>query len=124
MSSSKPIRYSEEVRPEDTEAALQTLSVKLFPDETKPTAVEFTGNCPRCGDQIQAREWLIVVAGSLRLNGAQMEAIVSRLDELGVDRSKGDETFDLTCTCGVLHPHRPKDKQGCGARFRVRVTWP
>jgi hypothetical protein len=124
MSSSNPIRYSEEVRSEDTDNALRTLSVKLFPDESKPTAVEFTGTCPRCGDQIQAREWLIVVAGALRLNDAQMEALASRLDEVGVDRSRGDQTFDLSCTCSALHPSRPKDKHGCGARFRVRVTWP
>ena len=124
MANPKPIRYAEDVRPADTERARETLTVALFPNETKPVAVDFTGNCPRCGDPIQYREWLSVVAGSLRLNNAQMEAIASHLDELGVDRSRGDETIDLTCSCSIEHPRRPKEKQGCGARFRVRVTWP
>ncbi len=124
MSHAKPIGYSEEIRAEDTKKALETITVSLFPNETKPKAVDFQGACPRCGDPLQIRQWLIVVAGALKLNDRQMEAIASKLDELGVDRSEGDETFDLTCSCEVAHPHRPKEKHGCGARFRVRVTWP
>lgn len=124
MSHAKPIRYTEEVRPEDTERAQQTLTVTLFPDENKPAAVDFTGTCPRCDDQVHYREWLILVASSLRVNKTQMEAILAHLDEVGVDRSHGDETFDLTCSCDIAHPNRPKDKQGCGATFRVRVSWP
>jgi hypothetical protein len=122
--SSLPIRYSEDIRAEDTEKALETVTVSLFPNEASPKAVDFQGTCPRCGDPIQIRQWLIVVAGALKMNDKQLEALASKLDELGVDRSRGDETFDLTCSCESAHPQRPKEKHGCGSRFRVRVTWP
>lgn len=124
MPGTKPIPYAGEIRPQDTERALQTVKPALFPNETRPWAVDFRGACPRCGDPIEIREWLIVVSGALKLNDRQKEALAAQLDELGVDRSRGDETFDLTCSCEVEHPHHPKDKRGCGARFRVRVTWP
>lgn len=120
----KPLPYAGDVRPQDTEKALETVKVALFPNETNPWAIDFQGTCPRCAHRIQIREWIVVVAGALKLNDKQMEALASRLDELAVDRSRGDETFDLTCSCDVEHPHHPKDKHGCGSRFRVRVTWP
>lgn len=97
MAKTKPIRYAEDIRPEDTERAIQTVKPSLFPNETKPLAIDFGGACPRCGDPIQHREWLVAVAGSLRLNNIQMEALASHLDEIGVDLSRGDQTIDLTC---------------------------
>ena len=124
MSTPKPITYCEDIRPHDTEKALDTVTVKLVPDEAKPWAVDFGGTCPRCDDAIQIRQWLVAVSGALKLNDAQMEALAAQLNTLGVDRSNGDHSFDLTCPCTVEHPHTPKDKRGCGARFRVRVTWP
>ncbi len=124
MAIPKPIAYSEDIRPHDTERALDTVTVKLVPDETKPWGVDFGGTCPRCGDAIQIRQWLVAVSGALKLNDAQMEALADQLNTLGVDRSTGDHSFDLACPCTVNHPHTPKDKRGCGARFRVRVTWP
>lgn len=116
--------YIEDVRPEDTERARETLTVVLFPNETSPRAIDFHGTCPRCGDRIHMRKWLIAVRGALKLNDKQMEALAARLEELGINQSRGDETFDLTCSCEVNHPQRPQEKRGCGARFRVRVTWP
>ena len=124
MPGTRAIPYAEDIRPQDTEKALETVQATLFPDETNPWGIDFQGTCPRCGDPIQSRQWLIVVAGALKMNDMQREALASHLDQLGIDRSSGDETFDLTCSCDVEHPHRPKDKHGCGARFRVRVTWP
>lgn len=119
-----PIPYARDIRPEDTAEAMKTIAAALFPSETQPWAIDFQGTCPRCGDGIQIRKWIIAVAGALKVNDKQMEALGAELDKLGVDRSTGDETFDLTCSCDVDHPNRPRDKQGCGARFRVRVTWP
>jgi hypothetical protein len=119
-----PIAYTEEIRARDTEKALETVQAKLFPNEERPWAIDFSGTCPRCGDPIEIRQWIVVVAGALKLNDAQRQAMAAHLDQLGIDRSQGDETFDLTCTCEAAHPQRPKDKHGCGARFRVHVTWP
>jgi hypothetical protein len=124
MSTPKPIKYSEEIRPQDTERAVRTVTAQLFPDEAKPWAVDFGGTCPRCGDAIGIRQWLLAVSGALKLNDKQMDALAAHLDTLGINRSKGDESFDLTCSCTVEHPDRPQDKHGCGARFRVHVTWP
>ena len=124
MPSLKVMPYSEEVRPQDTERALKTLTPALFPNETNPWAVDFEGTCPRCGDPIQTRKWLFTIGGASKLNDKQRKALATSLDELGIDRSSGDESFDLTCSCNVAHPHCPKDKSGCGSRFRVRVTWP
>jgi hypothetical protein len=124
MPTARLITYAEDVRAEDTQRAMQTVTVALVPDEAAPVAVEFSGNCPRCEHPIESREWLVSVAASLRVNDQQMSALVSQLGKLGVDLSRGDETFDLVCSCNQVHPDRPKDKQGCGARFRVRVVWP
>lgn len=123
MVTSKPLRYSEEVRPEDTERAIQTVKPSMFPNESKPVAIDFTGSCPRCGHQIKHREWLIGVAGSLRVSNKQIEALSKNLEELGIDLSRGDQTVDLACGCEHEHPSRPESKRGCGARFRVRVVW-
>jgi len=123
MPNAKPIPYADDVRPQDTEKALKTLTVSLVPNEIKPKAIDFGGRCPRCGDPFQHREWLVVVAAALKLNYLHMETLASGLDEIGIDRSHGDHTVDLTCSCDAAHPHRPKDKRGCGAHFRVRVTW-
>jgi hypothetical protein len=120
----KLIAYSEDIRIQDTEKALETISVALFPNDNNPVAIDFKGTCPRCRHPIQMREWLIAVAGALKINDNQREAIATRLDEIGIDLSSGDETFDLTCSCDVGHPKCPKDRRGCGSRFRVRVTWP
>lgn len=124
MPDTKPIPYAEDVRPQDTDRAVNTVKVALFPNETSPWAVDFRGSCPRCGDRIEIRQWLVAVVGALKMNEKQMEALASHLDHLGVDRSRGDETFDLMCRCDTEHPHHPPDSCGCGARFRVRVTWP
>jgi hypothetical protein len=120
----RPIPYSTDVRPEDTERAISTIMPALVPDESHPHAVEFSGSCPRCGDPFHHREWLVAVAGAAKLNDDQRSDLAKRLAELGVDQSRGDETFDLTCNCGVAHPRRPAGRHGCGARFRVRVSWP
>ena len=75
MSSAKPISYAEDIRQPDTERALETLTVALFPNETSPTAIDFQGTCPRCGDPIQIRRWIVAVAGALKLNDKQMEVL-------------------------------------------------
>jgi hypothetical protein len=120
----RPIPYVEGIR-EDEERALETVKVSLFPNETSPVAIDFHGTCPRCGDELQPdRQWLVAVAGVRELNDEQIEALASDLDALGIDTSHGDEPFELICSCNVKHPHGPPEKQGCGARFRVRVVWP
>jgi hypothetical protein len=124
MSATKPIRYSEDIRAEDTERAAKTVKASLFPIETKPVAVDFGGTCPRCGHPIAHREWLVTVAPAFRLDAKQMEQLAYSLDDIDIDRSHGDQTFDLTCPCAEEHPHRPPGKKGCGARFRLRVVWP
>jgi hypothetical protein len=118
------IEYDDTVRPADTEMALKTVKPALFPDETRAWAVDFSGQCPRCGDDIHAREWLVAVAGARRVNDQQMEQIAAQLDELGLHQPSGDESFDVTCSCAVHHPGAPELTEGCGARFRVRVIWP
>jgi hypothetical protein len=119
----KPIPYAEDIRPQDTDLAIQTVKVQLFPNDSSPLAIDFQGACPRCGDPIEIRQWIVAFAGALKMNDKQMKEIVAQLEALGVGRPSGDEMFDLTCTCAVAHPDRPKDKHGCGARFRVRATW-
>lgn len=124
MTAKKPLVYSEDVRPEDTKAAMRTVTVALIPDENSPYAVNFGGQCPRCNHDTASRKWLIAVAPALKVNDKQMEALAKVLRESGTETSSGDESFDLTCACTEEHPKRPADKQGCGAKYRVRVTWP
>jgi hypothetical protein len=124
VTTEKPIRYSEGVRPEDTKEAMKTVTAALFPNEAKPYAVNFGGKCPRCKHETASRKWLFGVAAALKVNEKQMEDLAKALEQSGSEASSGDETFDLTCACTADHPMRPADKLGCGARFRVRVTWP
>jgi len=124
MAKAKVISYSNEVRPEDTKRAGQTISPSLYPSEAHPQAVDFAGSCPRCKHAIQVRKWLVVIAGARRISDEQREKISAELDRHGIDRSEGDETFDLVCCCNTAHPKAPEGKQGCGASFRVRVVWP
>lgn len=124
MKRTQPVPYSADVRPGDTARAMTTITPLLVPNEREPVAVEFAGHCPRCGDPFSAREWLVTVAGGIRLNDLQREALVRSMREAGIDFASGDLSFDLTCDCDGAHPNRPKDTRGCGSRFRVRVTWP
>lgn len=124
MSGKVPVDYSDTIREEDTIAALTTLKVSLFPDDTQAVAIDLEGKCPRCGDPVQYRRWLVTVAGASRMSKVEIESLVARFREIGIGQPQGDETFDLSCTCDVIHPRHPKDKHGCGARFRIRVTWP
>lgn len=117
----KPIPYSDTIHPEDTSHAMETITPSLFPSDNKVWAIMFSGLCPRCGDRVEAREWLVAVGGARQLSDHEIKGIAEELD-VGVP--SGDETFDLTCTCSADHAGRPRYKQGCGARFRVRVVWP
>jgi hypothetical protein len=123
MPAPKAISYSEEIRQQDTDKARETVLPALYPNEAKPLAMDFGGKCPRCAHAIQSRLWFVTVSAILELNDEQKEAMASRLLE-GADLSHGDQHFDLTCSCGEPHLHRPDGKVGCGARFRVHVTWP
>ncbi len=122
MTVKKPIAYSETIRPEDTSRAMETITPSLLPSDTKVWAIKFSGACPRCGDHVEAREWLVAVSGSRQVSDNEMKEIAEQIKIPGVP--SGDETFDLTCSCTVDHADRPRDKRGCGARFRVRVAWP
>lgn len=124
MTHPSPVPYSTTIRPEDTQRAMQTVTATLYPDETRPKAVDFAGTCPRCGHAIASREWLIAVKAAAKMTAEQYEQLIDALDSLDIDRSTGDVQFDLTCRCTESHKGRPADKQGCGASFRVRVTWP
>jgi hypothetical protein len=39
VANDNPIPYADDVRPEDTVNALQTVTPTLFPDETRPCAI-------------------------------------------------------------------------------------
>jgi hypothetical protein len=114
----KPIAYSADIRPEDTERAQKTVSASLFPSEQAPLAIDFAGTCPRCGDAFETRHWLLAVSPGLRLTTLALQSFAGNLTETG------DITVDLDCSCDVEHPNHPKDATGCGARFRIRATWP
>jgi len=117
--------YDEEVRSDDAARAMETITPALFPDDTSPLAVDLTGTCPRCGDVLPGeRRWLVAVAPATKMNDRQRKQLVVELKELGIDLSRGDETFQLTCQCDGDHPGRPKGKKGCGSQFDIRVRWP
>jgi hypothetical protein len=116
----KPIPYSDEIRPEDTENAMKTVAVQMFPDEIKPYAVDYGGKCPRCADDIQGRQPIVAVAGAIRMSEDEIRNFMRDQEE----QPSGDESFDVTCQCGVAHPKTPKDVRGCGARFTLRAVWP
>jgi hypothetical protein len=122
MTVNQPIPYSETIRPEDTIRAMETIIPSLYPNDNKVWAIMFSGVCPRCGDPINAREWLVAVGGSRQVSDNEMKGIAEQINAPGVP--SGDETFDLTCSCTTDHRRSPRDKRGCGARFRVRVAWP
>jgi hypothetical protein len=124
MAHRRPIRYSEDIRPEDTQRALSTVIPSLFPDDKGAWAVDFAGRCPRCDDDlVSIRKWVVSISGAARIDDRTMEALVAVApDDLG--RPDGDETFDLRCSCTADHPGRSRGQSGCGSRFRVRVTWP
>jgi hypothetical protein len=116
--------YSTLIRPEDTERALSTLNIELLPDEQRPRRARLYGSCPRCGDVLDQRRWLIVPLGAAELNEDQLEDLAAHMDELGVDNPHGDVEFDLVCDCRGQHEGRPEGRWGCGSAFRVRVVWP
>ena len=116
--------YSADIRSADTERARSTVAVQMYPEGDTPLAVDFSGTCPRCHHSLASeRRWLIAVAGAASLDDQQRQAIIAELRDLDIDLSKGDETFDLTCSCTVDHPKHPDGKKGCGATYRVRVGW-
>jgi hypothetical protein len=119
-----PIRYDETICPEDTEKAKLTVVPTLFPNENSPLAIDFGGTCPHCGHNTETREWIVVVSGMLKMNHQQLQGLATALQTQGVNRSQGDETFDLACSCDTHHPGCPPGKKGCGARYRTRVIWP
>jgi hypothetical protein len=117
------VLYSEETQIDNAEA-MRTITPTLVPNETEPLAIDFTGTCPRCGDELPAlRRWLVVVTPATKANDRQRKRLAAQLAKLGVDLSHGDETFELTCWCNASHRRRPEGKAGCGVSFKVRVTW-
>jgi hypothetical protein len=78
MSSAQPLPYSNEPRPEDTEKAWQILHISMSPNDAYPLAVNFSGNCPRCGHSIQIRKWLSAVVG-----GGTQEKDLPRRSQMG-----------------------------------------
>lgn len=124
MAHDQEVDYSDEVRPEDTEQARSTVTFELFPDQRSPWAVDLAGSCPRClHSQPETRRWLVAVSGASKLSEAQRRQVELELADLGIDLSRGDETFDLRCTCKEEHAHRPQGTVGCGSTYRVRVVW-
>lgn len=119
----KPIPYSAEIRPEDTERAQKTVNATLFPTEQAPYAIDFSGKCPRCEDDFETRHWLVAVSAGLRLSALDMESFMRDYFEKNKLTDAGDITVDLDCTCSVEHPNHPKGVIGCGSRFRMRPTW-
>src|SRR5690348_6019414 len=124
MAVHKPIAYSTDIRPEDTERAEKTVTASLFPNEQTPYAIDFAGRCPRCGDPIEARHWLVAVSAGLRVTTPELESLAQEFLAKNALTDTGDIAVDLDCSCGIEHPNRPKDVTGCGAHFRIRVTWP
>ena len=120
----KPAKYDPKVRAADTVRAQETVIPRLYPEDAMPLAVDFSGNCPRCGDRLSPeRRWLVAVSPAARLDEKQRQKIIAELRILDIDLSSGDETFDLTCGCEEDHPKHPANKRGCGATYRVRVAW-
>lgn len=118
------IPYSEDTRPEDTQQALLTVDPSLFPSDDGVWAVDFAGKCPRCADDLlPTRKWVVTISGAGWIDDRTMEALVAAAPD-GLGRATGDETFDLRCSCMQPHTGRTVQQLGCGARFRVRVTWP
>lgn len=104
---------------------METVTATLFPTDESPLAVDLTGTCPRCNDALPGeRRWLVAVAPATKMNDRQRKQLAAELENLGVDLSTGDETFQITCGCDGNHPGRPEDKKGCRARFNIRVRWP
>jgi hypothetical protein len=64
----KPILYSEEIRAQDTQKALETVQPALYPNEAKPLAMDLGGTCPRCAHTIESRKWFVTVATIVELN--------------------------------------------------------
>lgn len=121
----KEISYSGEIMAEDTEKAMTSIEPTLIPTEAAPYAVDFAGECPRCGHGFHYRAWFVAIAGAARMSDEQRRALAEEITALAPEHfGSGDETFDLVCDCEANHPNRPKDKTGCGAGFRLRVVWP
>lgn len=121
---SRPLPYTREISPQDTQRAAEVLTPELVPNEVKPRMIRFSGSCPRCNDPMKVEHPLFLVRGSTDVTREQTDAIMDELDRLGIDRSSGDESVDLECACGIAHPGSPKDSPNCGSRFRIRVVWP
>jgi hypothetical protein len=120
----EPIAYCAEIRPEDTERAQKTVTASLFPNEQAPYAIDFSGKCPRCGDNFESRHWLFAVSSGLRSTTLELETFARNFLAKNTLTDTGDITVELDCACNVDHPNRPEDVSGCGARFRIRATWP
>jgi hypothetical protein len=119
-------RYSRDDSPElraaNSRQALDTIQPKLWPDEKLPFGVDFYGTCPGCGHDVRYQRKFVAVAAAAPMNARQRRRLALKVT--GEDLTQGDKQYALSCACDQLHPDRPSDETGCGARFDIRVQWP
>jgi hypothetical protein len=121
---SKPLKYTDEVNPAWSTAAVETFQVTPRPDSDDPVALELDGRCPRCKDHMQHTEFLIAFKGVSSTSPDTLRATVKVLREGGAVKERLlPAEFSIRCCCQAKHPD-PLGRSGltgCGAIWKMRI---
>jgi hypothetical protein len=122
--SSKPLKYTDEVNPAWSTAAVETFHVTPRPDSEDPVVLDLDGHCPRCRDHMQHTEFLIAFRGVSSTSPNALRATVKTLRDAGlVNESLLPAEFSVRCCCQVEHadPLGRSGLTGCGATWKMRI---
>src|SRR5262249_19742363 len=81
---SKPAKYTDEVDPAWSTAAVDNFRVVPHPDSADPVALELDGTCPRCQDHMQHTEFLIAFRGVSPTSPDALRATLKTLRATGI----------------------------------------
>lgn len=121
---SKPVKYTDDVDPAWSAAAVDSFDVVPHPDSADPVALELDGRCPRCKDHMQHTEFLIAFRGVSPTSTDALRATLKTLRDTGVvSEPLLPAEFSIRCSCQVKHPDRlgRSGLSGCGATWKMRI---
>jgi hypothetical protein len=120
----KQFKYTDEVDPAWSTAAVKTFHVTPRPDSEDPVALELDGLCPRCKDHMQHTEFLIAFRGVSPTSPDALRETMKALRQAGVVKEQLlPAEFSVRCCCQGKHPD-PLGRSGltgCGAIWKMRI---
>jgi hypothetical protein len=118
------IPYDEESRPEWNEAVARSATVRVEPDETDPSLILITVDCPRCCHRTAHAEPIVSYRAIDDVNGFDLgiaSVLRDALRRAGAEERSRD--VSVPCGCRAAHPGAPDGQSGCGAFWSLHVEW-